>query len=274
VTNFSAIPQAAVLVVLEEGSASRTTATAQANVLAVLDQTITAENTRTTEANLLVVLEDTDGITRTPQANLLYVYNEGARENNLLRAWSFILDGHSFYVLHLGMLGTWVCDVSSGYQWSQWITEGSESWNAEQGCMWQDRIVAGDNQNPLLWLVDPEAENDEDGTKPVSRVATALIPARGRDTVTLGMLSVNASAGAPSYTGATLGLRFSDDNGNTWVAMPAVDLGTGEFDQNLQFGSLGTFGQPGRIIEVSDSGGLMRLSDVNVELSTGKYKGG
>lgn len=265
-TNFSATPQLAVLVALDAGPqiASRTP---QTHILVALDETLKADITATPQLHALVAWEKSGeaDVTRTPQLNLLYAYNEGARENNKLRAWSFVLDGNTFYVLHLGMLGTYVCNVTQGAQWSKWETQGMDNWNADLGLMWANRIVASDNQNPTLWIIDPEAENDEDDAKPIVRVATVNIPARGRGGYSIGMFSINAAAGYPSADGAELTLRFSDDNGVTWFELEPVVFEAGAFDQNLQFGSLGTFGQPGRIIEVSDTGGTMRLSDIDAE---------
>lgn len=267
-TNYSRTPQAPILVVLEDGAVSSASSTSQAALLVVLDETIDARITQTPQAYLLAVLEDT-GVTRTSQAPFLYVYNEGAREDNTLNAWSFVLDGNTFYVLHLGSLGTYVCNITQGNQWSKWETQGMEPWNAILGCMWENRIIAGDNQNPILWVINPEAENDEDDGKAIVRTATVNIPARGRKTVSVGMFSINAAAGYPSVDGAELRLRFSDDNGVTWFELDPVTFEAGAFDQNLQFGSLGTFGQPGRIIEVTDEGGSMRLSDIDGEFSGG-----
>ncbi len=266
-TNFSATSQTAVLAVVEETvAASRTT---QALVLVAVDQTEFAPSARTSQLAALVVTDGGAQPSRTSQAAALVVYNEGARENNLLRAWSYVMDGNTFYVLHLGELGTYVCNITQGNQWSRWYTQGMDNWNAELGIMWQGRVVAGDNQNAVLWVVDPEAENDEDDAKAIVRTATVNIPARGRKTVSVGMFSINAATGFPSEDGATLTLRFSDDNGNSWFSMESITWEAGSFDQNLQFGSMGTFGQPGRIIEITDVGGSMRLSDVDGEFSGG-----
>lgn len=270
-TNLSATSQAHALVVLEDGAASRASRTPQTYLLAVLDETIDAQNARTSQVPSLVVWERTGEarVTNTSQLPVLYVYNEGAREDNTLRAWSFVLDGNTFYVLHLGMLGTYVCNLTQGNQWSRWYTQGMDNWNADLGLMWLGRIIAGDNQNPILWVVDPEAENDEDDTKAIIRTATVNVPARGRKTVSIGMFSINAAAGYPSVDGATLTLRFSDDNGVTWFDLEPVEFEAGNFNQNLQFGSLGSFGQPGRILEITDEGGSMRLSDVDAEFTGG-----
>lgn len=243
------------------------TQTPQAAFLVVMDETIGAQITATPQAALLTVTE-ADSVPKTSQAAFLYVYGEGARENTTLRAWSFILDGHSFYVLHLGMLGTLVYDTTTA-QWSEFGTSGFETWNAEQGVMWQDMIVAGDNFSPVLWRVDPRVQLDDD-FRPITHRATALVPARGRDTATVGMLSINASAGYPVDNAATLTLRFSDDDGVTFTDMQPITLEDGNYNQNLAFGSLGSFGQPGRVFEIEDVGGFVRLSDADLVIVGGR----
>lgn len=266
-TNYSATSQVAVLAGAEATvGASRS---AQVVALVAADQTVLAPSARMSQVVALVASQFSAQPSRTAQAVALLAYNEGSRENNNLRAWSFVLDGNVFYVLHLGDLGSYVCNLTQGNQWSRWVTEGMVTWNAEQGLMWDGRIVAGDSQNTTLWIVDPEQENDEEGFKPIRRTATVLIPARGRKTISVDMFSINAATGNPSTTNAELSVRFSDDNGATWFSMASVVFEDGNFNQNLQFGSMGSFGQPGRILEVSDFGGSMRLSDIDGEFTGG-----
>jgi hypothetical protein len=59
---------------------------------------------------------------RVPQADVL-AYVRGRIQNPKLRAWTFTLDGHDFYVLRLGMDLTLVYDVYSE-QWMDWDAFG------------------------------------------------------------------------------------------------------------------------------------------------------
>jgi len=45
-------------------------------------------------------------------------------------AWSFALDGHTFYALRIGTLGTFVFDVENPQGWLHWKSYGSETWRA------------------------------------------------------------------------------------------------------------------------------------------------
>lgn len=238
----------------------------QVVAMAVIDNTIDAPYTRTSQAVLVAPVES-DGVTRTSQVVALVVYGEGSRENYTLRAWSFFLDGNWYYVLHLGMQGTWVYSVSTD-TWSEWITAGYDNWNAEQGLVWNSRIIAGDNQNGILWEIDPETMVDDD-FRPITRVVTGLLPQSGRNTTTVGGLWITASVGYPAAAEPLVNLRFSDKYGQdgTWVDMDNCDvtLLPGDFGQEIAFRSLGTFGAPGRVFEITDVGGAVRIDRADIE---------
>lgn len=240
--------------------------TSQVVALTVLDNTIAAPYTRTSQVVLTAPVV-TDGVTRTSQQVTMVVYGEGSRENYKLRAWSFYLDGNWYYVLHLGLQGTWVYCLTSD-TWAQWVTAGYDNWNAEQGLVWNARIVAGDNQNGILWEVDPETMVDDD-FRPITRVVTAILPQAARKTTTVGGVWITASVGFPTAADPLVNLRFSDDYGNTWVDMDSCDvtLLPGEFGQEIAFRSLGTFGAPGRVFEVSDVGGAVRIDRAEIEMT-------
>lgn len=241
----------------------------QAFALGVLDNTQAAPFVRTSQVPILAP-QVSEGVTRTSQTYILGVYGIGSTENFKLRAWVFVLDGNYFYVLHLGLQGTWVyCQQTD--TWSEWRTLGYDNWNAECGLVWNQRIVAGDQANGILWEVDPETLTDE-GFRPIERTVTALLPASGRDFITVDNLFVTASVGYPTSADPLVALRFSDDYGNTWVDMTDCDvtLLPGAFGQEIAFRSLGGFGAPGRIFEITDSGGAVRIDRADVETSGGK----
>lgn len=233
--------------------------------LCVIDFTIAAPSLQSPQTITMVATEATSP-PRASQMVALCVYGEGVTGDYRLRAWTFTLDGHVFYVLGLGVLGTYVCDLSTR-QWSQWQTAGFVGWNAVQGTAWQDFIVAGDTQNGTIWLVDPSGSLDE-GFRPVTRTATALLPQRGRATTTIGELTLNASVGFPTGDDPLVTLSFSDDNGETWFTPEAVTVDSDpDGNQQIAWRSLGTFGAPGRIFDVTDVGGMVRLSDVDMVAS-------
>src|SRR5665213_825321 len=55
-------------------------------------------------------------------------YTSGLPDSARSRAWSFVLDGHTFYVLDLGTEGTFLYDIDT-QQWCQFKTDGHNGWN-------------------------------------------------------------------------------------------------------------------------------------------------
>jgi hypothetical protein len=67
-------------------------------------------------------------VPRTSQLALLVVYTTGVPDQSRSRAWSFVLDGHTMYVLNLGEEGTFVYDTVT-QQWCKFETWGYNQWN-------------------------------------------------------------------------------------------------------------------------------------------------
>lgn len=183
-----------------------------------------------------------------------------------MEAWSFFMDGHHFYVLAIDSVGTFVFDDVSG-EWSHWYsTVGNPEWGFIRGIVWGSRIVGTDPDGVALWELDQDAPLDS-GT-PIPRIVTGFLPHRDTAYATLSFLRVYGSIGKPDITIPplpSLSLRFSDDNGETWQGPFTVELSTSE-QQDVAFRSLGRVGIPGRIIELSDTGGLRRIDGVYAQI--------
>ena len=188
-----------------------------------------------------------------------------ASETLKVRSWTFNLDGHSFYVSRFGEQGTYIYDTLT-QQWSEWVTQGKTTWNAEHGVIdWNGNPVAGDQTEAFLWEIDPEGTLDED-VNPITRVVTAFIPHRERDPLQLGEVRITASVGAPSEEAAEISLRFSDDQGNTFSDYYTTELSSGEFSQVIRYRSLGRIVSPGRVLEVRDIGAAVRIDGMDIDL--------
>lgn len=176
---------------------------------------------------------------------------------------------------------TFIFDLTTG-QWHQWGTlvdnEGVLSngrWNMIHGVFWQElqgvdgqpiyASVAADLEGNQIYRVDPESEVDNGGTENeqyIRREVTGGLSVRGRTFIRQFDLSLTASVGAPAAAGADVTMRFSDDNGNTWVEPPAIILAPGAWNQDLTWRSLGVIRAPVRIFEIIDIGGIVRISGV------------
>ena len=183
------------------------------------------------------------------------------------RAWAFTLDGHWFYALDLGIEGTFVYDDTTQH-WSNFYTAGfGKQWDVANGTMWGQRIVGGDLATTDVWEYVPSALLDN-ATLDITHVVTGGVSTRSRDFISCDSVRVSGSMGIiQDAAGVTFNLRFSDDNGQAWSAYYPVTLTEGNFGDEVAWRSLGSFDAPGRIFELSDMGGLVRIDgcDMNPE---------
>lgn len=174
------------------------------------------------------------------------------------RAWSFTLDGHTFYVLDMGQQGCFVYDNTTG-QWCKFVTQGYVSWNFANGCMWGQRIVAGDMLSTDVWEMNPGSLFDNGATE-IIHVVTGGVATRSRVYHSVDAFRLSCSMGqVTDVLGASVTLLFSDDQGQTWVTMDTISLPEGNFNQEIAWLSLGAFSAPGRIFKITDSGGFLRI---------------
>ena len=205
---------------------------------------------------------------RVSQLYAMIAYRTGIPDERRSRCWWFTLDGHTFYVMDLGPEGTFVYDTVTK-QWAQWYTDGfSRQWNMKSGTMWGAlRVVAGDAISGEVWVVDPNNPLDE-SWRDIQHVVTGGIMLRGRVFVGMSQLRLIGSAGSiTSEEGtATVTMRFSDDMGRTWSDYFPVSVTEGSFGEETAWRSLGSFMEPGRIIEISDIGGSVRIDALDASL--------
>lgn len=209
--------------------------------------------------------------------NLVYVIEGGAprpisdtgmeerlRTSGLLekRAWGFSLDGHFFYVLSIEDQGTFVYDETTE-QWAHWYTTAdSPYWDFTQGMHWRTYILGINWGRTTMRSITPTAFLDSGGAL-IPRVVTGVLPYRARGRARNSF--VKLYAGVASTSNESLSLRFSDDGGQTWGSTFTRAL-TLSPSQELYFSSLGMIGAPGRVWELSDSGGIVRLDGLYVQL--------
>lgn len=206
-------------------------------------------------------------VPRTSQLFGLIVYATGVPSPKRSRAWTFVLDGHTFYVLDLGTEGTFLYDTVTN-QWCNFSTQGFEpQWNFQNGCMWGNRIIGADLLTNDIWEMDPSAVLDE-GWRDIAHLVTGGISTRSRVYVANDAVRVSSSIGQlDEVNGSTMLLRYSDDQEETWSDYFEVDLIPDDFDGEIAYRSLGSFMAPGRIFELSDSGGLLRIDGADAFLN-------
>lgn len=214
----------------------------------------------------LVMLAAVAGIpmARVTEMAMLAAYRTGTPDNERRRAWAFDFDGHTFYVLDLGPEGTFAFDLTTG-MWCEMKTKGHDGWNMRAGTQWGAKVIACDFVNPIVWELDPDQPLDE-GWKAVAHTVTAMLQFRFRKAKRQDSLRVTASVGQVAVDESVLRLRFSDDMGQTWSDYLDITLNSESYMQELAYLSLGAVQAPGRVFELSDEGGLVRIDGADVEL--------
>lgn len=206
-------------------------------------------------------------VARVSQVAALLMYQTGVPAPKRARCWSFVLDGHTFYVLDLAAEGTFLFDTVT-QQWCHFSTAGfDKQWNFANGTMWGNRIVGGDLINDYVWEMDPTATLDN-GFRDIEHVVTGGISTRSRTSIGCDSVRVSASFGQlDEVNGTTMTLRFSDDQEQTWSPYFTVSLIEDDVDSEIAYRSLGSFMAPGRIFELSDVGGLIRIDGADAFLN-------
>lgn len=209
---------------------------------------------------------DTNVAIDTTQVATLIAYFEGQPTVTRQSAWTFVMDGHRFYVLPLGEEGDWAYDTTT-QEWCQLQTQGFDGLNFTHGVMWGIRVMGGDSLYPFLYELDPEQHADE-GWREVERIVTGGIPTRGRSSIGVANFSLTASVGDDASTDQPISLAFSDDNGVTWSPEFDIPL-TDSSSQLLIWNALGSFSAPGRVFRITDNAGPVRLDGADCVLTIG-----
>jgi hypothetical protein len=193
-----------------------------------------------------------------------------------LEACSFKAWGHDFYVLSgtetaTERRWTWAYNVSTG-KWDPRESYGDTRWRVTDAVQFSGMIIVGSYDSGItLYRLDRDA-HDEAGSKLVWRARTAPMHAYPQqmsvDRLYLDLITgVGDRTGTLHQTNPQVGLRWSDDGGDTWSNQELRALGaTGNRFQRVTFDALGTTEPGGRIWEVEISSPVVRvLSGAAVE---------
>jgi len=180
-----------------------------------------------------------------------------------LRAFTFVMDGHWFYVLHLGNLTTLVFDTLTS-KWSEWQTQNYNNWKAGYATNWNQDIVAGAIDGNMIYDVRPDVSFDDDATKPIVSVVTGGYPTRLRVSIACDEIMVTSSVGWIPGGINTLQLRTSDDFSLSWQDWGAQDFSAATPRTEVSWRSLGNISAPGRIFELTDVGAAARINSIEM----------
>lgn len=204
--------------------------------------------------------------TQSSQMALMVAYGSHQPAVSRQAAWTFIMDGHRFYVLPLGPEGDWAYDTTT-QEWCKLQTNGFDGLNFTHGVMWGLRVMGGDSLYTYLYELDPNQPFDE-GWREITRKVTGGVPTRSRAVIGVSNFTVTASVGDDASVDMPISLAFSDDNGVTWSEEFDLVL-TDASTQTLIWTALGSFGAPGRVFRITDTAGPVRLDGADVVLTIG-----
>lgn len=199
------------------------------------------------------------------QALALIAYGTGVPITQLANTWTFIMDGHRFWVMSLGPEGDWAYDTETK-QWCQLNSQGFPGLNFTHGTMWGLRVFGGDALYPFLYELDPNQPDDE-GWRTVEHIVTGGIQTRSPNMIGVANFRLAASVGALNDASTDVNLTFSDDNGNTWSDPFTITVSQGAYDTQLVFPALGSFGAPGRVFKITDAGGMLSIYGADAALN-------
>lgn len=235
----------------------------------------------------ITTLNKTSNAIRTSAAYATVVVR-GRIADPRLRAWTFTLDGHDFYVLALGDAATIVYDNATG-QWHDWYDAEFDRWKLNTGFNWiggqkfaedfGSNILVGDDTTGTLWFLDPDTPYDEDRWSgpdtlhEFKRVATGQVAAFSRQTLPCFEVFLTADLGSPGITD-TVTLYTSDDAGNTFLSQGAVTVVVGDFNSVPNWLSIGDISAPGRLFRIVDYGAVTRINGLDMNDPPGASNGG
>ena len=210
---------------------------------------------------------------------------DGRVAQPLVRASTFTLDGHDFYMLRLGDAETLLYDAST-QQWVDWDGGGLPFWRANCAINWigaqsigyvngNTDIVVGDDTWGLLYFLDPTQPYDDypDAAAdpsfqqvPYNRVVMAQALAKSREFVpcyAVFLSGDNYGITASDFT-PFVQLEISDDQGNTFTNVGVITVEPNTYDNDYRWTSLGQFGSPGRLFRITDNGILTRIDSLDM----------
>lgn len=241
-------------------------------------------NERVTQLSGIVTVKHNTPLRVTNVAVLVAV--KGRTADPKLRAWTFSLDGHDFYVLRLGDTATLVYDLYSE-QWMDWDAFSATFWPVNSGINWVggtglaqsygSNVLVGDDNYGLLWFLDPAQPYDQSPESAdlqqeifFERVIQGQVAIVGRQVLPCYACWLTTDMGAPAYVGAGVQLEISDDAGATYDDMGTVTVTTGENAPEIAWYSLGQIEAPGRLFRLTDDGAVARIDGMEMNDSDDK----
>lgn len=186
-------------------------------------------------------------------------------------AYSYVQDGHLFYVLALPTQGTWVLDVTTS-EWHERQSYGEDKWLAQSHCFAFGKHLVGDASSNKIGYLDPDTHEDWGTTRRVEWTYQTIYADGARAFHDRLEIVVEAGVGLTSGQGSDpqIMLDCSDDGGRTWRSFANRSLGKiGAYRTRIAWHALGSARQ--RVYRASVSDPVrVTVVDTQVEVRGGR----
>jgi hypothetical protein len=172
-------------------------------------------------------------------------------------AFTYQLDGHSFYVLTFPTANkTWFWDESS-QEWFEWVwrnpSDNSENRHRSNCCvLFNRKILVGDWENGKIFSLEQDVYTDNSDPILRKRVTQTISEDGARLFFQDLQIDMETGVGLASGQGSDpmIMLRYSNDNGHSWSTTKNKSIGqAGEYTKRVKFGPTGS--ARNRVWEVS-----------------------
>ena len=136
--------------------------------------------------------------------------------------FSYAMDGHTFFVITFPTVDkTWVFDTTTNawHEWESYKTQGLATYGRHRGsdCFYlNNAYYICDHTNGNIYEIDPLTYND--GGEPIRRIRRTQFISKDKKNITHHEINLEFELiDAIEYgTAPSVGLRYSDDNTNSW----------------------------------------------------------
>lgn len=232
-----------------------------------------ARDTVVNVRNTLVWVSDRGEVVQSTGGEPMIISDHGLDEQirqsdpTTLMAWTFTVDGHTYYVLSLEDQ-TWIYDMVTKL-WSRASSRDYNYWRAGLGCDVSGNAYAADIRpgSNTIWSIAPDTMSD-DGDE-IIRTCTAFFEMRDGK-LACGNISIVCSAGQGLQTGQganpLVGMAYSDDYGQTFSDYEYISSGqVGQYNYRVRWNRKGSLHSPGRYFRFRCSDPVtFRMSDVRM----------
>lgn len=218
------------------------------------------------EAQVVFVGSDmnTETATRVHEAQLIVIGAEGVFPDQPLEtnAFTYDIDGHVMYGLHVRGRGTFIYDLMTGQWSSPWRSGALLYWNNQFHTVWSGEYYAASLLEPVVNRIVPGLLTD-DGFRTNTYRVTGRLESQERRFVPNPEMQLYGSVG---LNGGPVILRYSDDDGATWSSDRVANSPPGSRSQNVMWYNLGSVRAPGRLYQIEHEGAFRRIQSLRASL--------